>query len=175
MPPSFARRRVERIARGSGRHPAQVELLVHQYRMMKSMSHKMGKAGMISGGEGGKQAKQMKHMEQMVKSNPALRAQAEAMAKKQGIPFPGSGGEGGGTPGGFDMNSMMQSMMGANGGKGIPGMPQLPPGMTPEKMMEMMGQGGMGGIGGGGGGGARASPGVQPDFSQLEAMMGDMD
>ena len=45
---------------GSGRHPAQVEGLVHQYRMLKSMAGKMGKAGMIPGGEGGKQAKQMK-------------------------------------------------------------------------------------------------------------------
>ena len=81
--------RVERIALGSGRHPAQVEQLVHQFRMLKSMTGKMGKAGMIPGGEGGRQAKQMKHMEQMVKSNPALRAQAEAMAKKQGISLPG--------------------------------------------------------------------------------------
>ena len=74
---------------------------------------------------------------------------------------------------GFDMKSMMNSMMGANGGKGIPGLPQMPPGMEMDKMMAMMQQGGMPGAGRG----ITPPPPTAPDFSaqSLNDLMGDMD
>ncbi|GMH67248.1 hypothetical protein TrST_g7384 [Triparma strigata] len=100
-------KRIERIARGSGSHPAQVEGLLQQHKMWAGMVSKMGKSGLM----GGVDNKQMKHVQEQMKRNPAMRAKAEEMARKQGI----------NPDGGLDMASMMQGALGGGGG----GMPDM--------------------------------------------------
>ena len=62
--------RIKRIARGSGTHPKEVQMLLQQHKQMEGMVSKMGKSGMLKGSNMAKQKQMMEHM----KKNPAAAA-----------------------------------------------------------------------------------------------------
>ena len=55
--------RIKRIARGSGTHPKEVQMLLQQHKQMEGMVSKMGKSGMFKGN-----AKQKQMMENLKKN-----------------------------------------------------------------------------------------------------------
>lgn len=59
--------RIKRIARGSGTHPKEVQMLLQQHKQMEGMVSKMGKSGMLKGNNMAKQ----KQMMEAMKKNPA--------------------------------------------------------------------------------------------------------
>ncbi len=62
--------RIKRIARGSGTHPKEVQMLLQQHKQMEGMVSKMGKSGMLKGNNMAKQ----KQMMEAMKKNPAAAA-----------------------------------------------------------------------------------------------------
>lgn len=134
-------KRIKRIARGAGVHPAEIHFLIQQHAQMGTMVKRLGSFANMAPPD----MQQMKRNPQQAMQN--MRKQIDPkmiqqmggmdnimkMAQSMGV------NKGGGMP---DMNQMMQ-MMGGGGGGGMPDM---------GGMMKMM-QGMMGGGGPGGGGG----------------------
>eukprot|EP00541_Cyclophora_tenuis_P009144 CAMPEP_0116569228 /NCGR_PEP_ID=MMETSP0397-20121206/16177_1 /TAXON_ID=216820 /ORGANISM="Cyclophora tenuis, Strain ECT3854" /LENGTH=223 /DNA_ID=CAMNT_0004096769 /DNA_START=1 /DNA_END=672 /DNA_ORIENTATION=- len=157
--------RVRRIARGSGTHPKEVQLLLQTYQQMSTFALQMGKSGGAVGGGANMEARQ-KQMAAQMRKNPNLIQQRinqmdprllqqmggaqNVMNMMQSMAKGGGGQE-------QAMQAMMQNAMGGGGmGGGFPvggggGFPGMPPGMDMNSMAQMMQQMGMGGGGGGGG------------------------
>lgn len=111
--------RVQRIARGSGQHPEYVNLLLKCHKQFEGVVKKMGKSGLMKGGDQG--------MAQKMARNPQGVAQQlqKAMDPKMLAQMGGAG----------NMMNMMKQLSGMD-----------PKEM--EKMMGGMGLGGLGGLGG---------------------------
>lgn len=118
--------RVQRIARGSGQHPEYVNLLLKCHKQFEGVVKKMGKSGMMKGGDAG--------MAQKMARNPQGMAQQlqKVMDPKMLAQMGGAG----------NMMNMMKQLSGMD-----------PKEM--EKMMGGMGGMGLGGLGGMMGGGKR--------------------
>ena len=153
--------RVRRIARGSGTHPKEVQLLLQTYQQMSNFALQMGKS---AGGAGNMEARQ-KQMAAQMRKNPNLIQQRinqmdprllQQMGGAQNVMnMMQSMAKGGGQE--EAMQAMMQNAMGGGGipgmGGGFPGMggggggfPGMPPGMDMNAMAQMMQQMGGGGI-----------------------------
>lgn len=127
--------RANRIARGSGRKPEEVQDLVQRFSMMHGMMANLaGSPGMLGNLPGIKQLGQMRKMKGM--GMDGLEDLLGGGNMPQGMP--------GGMPG-MPMGGM-PGMPGMPGGApaGMPaGMPQLPGGITPEQLAQMQAQMGM--------------------------------
>mmetsp|Transcript_6424 Transcript_6424/g.8715 ORF Transcript_6424/g.8715 Transcript_6424/m.8715 type:complete len:520 (-) Transcript_6424:244-1803(-) len=119
--------RINRIARGSGTHPLEVKALLACHKQFEGVVNKMGKSGLMKGGD-------PNLMKQMMR-NPKMMQQMQRnmdpnLLKQMG----GANGM---------MNMMKQMGMGGKGGMpgGMPGggMPGMPPGMDMDAMRKMMG------------------------------------
>lgn len=168
--------RIKRIARGSGTHPKEVQLLLQTHKQMQNFVSKSSKA--MKGGAGNARQRQMMQeqfkknpnamMQHLNKTNPQLvqqmggQANMMKMMQQMNGGGPGAGG-GGGMPDMATMAQMMQSMGGGLGG-GMPGAGGGMPDMA--SMAKMMQQMGMGGASGGSGG--------MPDMAQMMKMMQGM-
>jgi signal recognition particle subunit SRP54 len=132
--------RIRRIAKGSGTHPMQVQMLLTAHHQFEGMVHKMGKSGMMKGGPADQKkiAAQMRKnpnqvMQRINQMDPRMLQQmggsANVMQMMQSMAKGGGGS--GGMP---DMEALMQSMGGMGGGMppgmGMPSGGGMPPGMS---------------------------------------------
>ena len=111
--------RIARIARGSGTHPQEVDALLKTHKQFEGVVKKMGKSGMMKGGEAG--------MQKMMQRNPNQamaqlgKSMDPRMLQQMGGPqnimnmMKQMGGGGGGMPG----------LMGGRGGQGMPDMEEM--------------------------------------------------
>jgi signal recognition particle subunit SRP54 len=127
--------RIRRIAKGSGTHPMEVQMLLTVHKQFEGVVHKMGKSGMMKGGPADQKkiAAQMRKnpnqvMQRINQMDPRLLQQMGGSANVMQMMQSMAKGGGGGMP---DMEAMMQNMGG---------------GM--EAMMQSMGGGMGGGMGG---------------------------
>ena len=159
-PAAEVQSRIQRIARGSGSHPTEVQMLLQTHAQFEGMVSKMGK----SMGKDGQKKQAM--LAQQMKKNPNAVMQKlnqmdpkvlQQMGGKDAVMAMLKGGAGGGPEA---QQAAMEAMMGGMGGGmgsmrppgmgGMPaGFPQLPPGMDMEKMIAMAQQMGLGGMMGG--------------------------
>lgn len=145
--------RIHRIARGSGSHPKEVQLLLQTHGQLGGVMSKMGK----SFGKDGQKKQAM--LAQQMKKNPNAVMQRlnqmdprmlQQMGGKDAVMAMLKGGGGGADA----QQAAMEAMMGGAGGGMTPGsmpagFPPMPPGMDMEKMMAMAQQMGLGGMMGG--------------------------
>lgn len=153
--------RIRRIARGSGRHPTEVLMLLQAHKQFEGMVQKMGKSGLLGKGAQDKQKQMMQQMrknpnQMMQRLNQMDPAMLQQMGGRENVmqmmqQMSRGGGGGGGME---DMMAAMQqsgggmppgmgSMMGGSGGMDMNAISQM--------MQQMGGMGGMGGSMGGGG------------------------
>jgi signal recognition particle subunit SRP54 len=179
--PADVQSRIRRIARGSGCHPKEVQMLLQQHQQLQGVMAKMGK----NMGKDGLKKQAM--LQQQMKKNPkAVMQQINQMDPKVLQQMGGrdaviamlKGGGGSGAGGGADAHqAAMEAMMGGMGGMGggaMPGgMPSMPAGMDMGKLMAMAQQMGLGGMMGGAGGGGM--PGGMPSGMEMEKMLAGMD
>lgn len=148
--------RIRRIAKGSGTHPKEVQMLLQCHKQFEGVVSKMGKSGMM--GKAGS-ARQKQVMEQMRKNPAMMQQQMKNMDPNLLKSMGGSG----------NMMEMMQQMMGGAGGRGPGGMGGSGGMPDMNQMSQMMQQMGMGGAPGGG-----MPPGGMPDMGQMQQMMQQM-
>lgn len=109
--------RVQRIARGSGQHPEYVNLLLKCHRQFEGVVKKMGKSGLMKGGDAGmaqKMARNPQGMAQQLQKvmDPKILAQMGGAGNMMNMIKQLSG---------MDPNEM-EKMMGGMGGMGLGGM-----------------------------------------------------
>ena len=167
-PAAEVQSRIQRIARGSGSHPTEVQMLLQTHAQFEGVMSKMGK----SMGKDGQKKQAM--LAQQMKKNPNAVMQKlnqmdpkvlQQMGGKDAVMAMLKGGAGGGPEA---QQAAMEAMMSGMGGMRPPGMsgmsagfPQIPPGMDMEKMIAMAQQMGLGGMMGG----MPGSGGMPPNMS----------
>jgi signal recognition particle subunit SRP54 len=172
--PADIQSRIRRIARGSGRHPKEVQMLLQQHQQLQGVMTKMGK----NMGKDGLKKQAM--LQQQMKKNPkAVLQQINQMDPKVLQQMGGREAviamlKGGGNGGADAQQAAMEAMMGGLGSGGggramSSGMPPMPAGMDMGKVMAMAQQMGLGGMMGGGGGGG------MPSGMEMEKMLAGMD
>lgn len=139
--------RLMRIARGAGVPPQDVGMLLQMHKMFESMISKMGKSGLLKGGDAALQQRMSRDPKSVMSA--LSKSMDPAMLSRMG----GAGG----------LMNMMKSITGG-GGLGAGGLGGL--GDIGAAMSSMFGGGG-----GGAGPGAAAGPGGMPDMAQAMAAL----